>query len=75
MKSMRIVKRSLPKIMLAALTTILFVGDSVPAFAASDILANGYEEVYENTSHLFAEAQEVKMTFSTEGYEVNDRCV
>lgn len=72
MKSMRIVKRSLPKIMLAALTTILFVGDSVPAFAASDILANGYEEVYENTSHLFAEAQEVKMTFSTEGYEVND---
>lgn len=72
LKTMRNVKKPLPKLLVTAIAAVLFVGNSIPAFAASDVLANGYEEVHENTSHLFAEAQEVKMTFSTEGYEVNE---
>lgn len=72
LKTMRNVKRPLPKVMLAALATVLFVGNSVPAFAASDVLANGYEEVYESTSDFSAEVREIKMTFSADGYEVND---
>ena len=72
MKTMRNVKKPLPKLLVTAIAAVLFVGNSIPAFAASDVLANGYEEVYENSSYLFAEAQEVKMTFSADGYEVNE---
>ena len=72
MKTMKNVKRPLPKMMLAAMAAVMFVGNSIPAFAASDILANGYEEIYESTSAFSTETREVKMSFSSEGYEVND---
>lgn len=72
MKTMRNLRTTLPKVMLAALAAMLFVGNSIPAFAASDVLTNGYDEVYESTLNFSPEAHEIKMMFNTEGYEVNE---
>ena len=72
LKTVRNIKKPLPKAMLAILTAVLFVGNSIPAFAVGDMLANGYEEVYERTSEFLAESQKVKMTISAEGFKVNE---
>ncbi|MCJ7835471.1 M56 family metallopeptidase [Cuneatibacter sp. NSJ-177] len=72
LKTVRNIKKPLPKAMLAILTAVLFVGNSIPAFAVGDMLANGYEEVYESTSEFLAESQKVKMTISAEGFKVNE---
>lgn len=72
MKTMRNLRAMLSKVMLTTVAAVVFVGNSIPAFAASDVLANGYEDVYEGTSDLSSEAQEIRITFNAEGYEVNE---
>lgn len=72
LKMMEKKKGQLPKVLVAMVAMVMFVGNSVPAFAASDILTNGYEDIYENTSNLRMESQEILIPAEMAAYEVNE---